>query len=167
MSPAMPDLDLEAAMQTDSFHYSVTDHIARVRFARPATLGSLTFNVYRDLTDLMYRLRFDESVKVVVIEGEGKGFCSGGDVNEIIGELLKRDTKGLLEFTRMTGELIVNMRQLEKPIVSAINGVAAGAGSVLVGACCAGVVCAGVCTAGFCGSRAGATATCGAGRPAG
>ncbi|MBS1904741.1 MAG: enoyl-CoA hydratase family protein [Bacteroidetes bacterium] len=118
-------------MQTDSFHYSVTYHIARVRFARPQTLGSLTFKVYRDLTDLMYRLRFDDSVKVVVIEGEGKGFCSGGDVHEIIGELLKRDTKGLLEFTRMTGELIMNMRQLEKPIISSINGVAAGAGSVI------------------------------------
>lgn len=118
-------------MQTDSFHYNVTDFIARVRFARPQTLGSLTFKVYRDLTDLMYALRCDESVKVVVIEGEGKGFCSGGDVNEIIGELLKRDTKGLLEFTRMTGELIMNMRQLEKPIISSINGVAAGAGSVI------------------------------------
>ena len=118
-------------MNTDSFHYSVTDHIARVRFARPATLGSLTFKVYRDLTDLMYQLRFDDSVKVVVIEGEGKGFCSGGDVNEIIGELLKRDAKGLLDFTRMTGELIVNMRQLEKPIIASINGVAAGAGAVI------------------------------------
>src|SRR5205807_8091722 len=61
----------------------------------------------------------------------GRGFCSGGDVHEIIGELLKRDTKGLLEFTRMTGELIANMRQLEKPIVAAINGIAAGAGAVI------------------------------------
>ncbi|MEI8133671.1 MAG: enoyl-CoA hydratase family protein [bacterium] len=118
-------------MQTDSFNYSVADSIARVRFNRPKTLGSLTFKVYRDLTDLFYQLRFDESVKVVVIEGEGKGFCSGGDVHEIIGELLKRDVKGLLEFTRMTGELIVNMRQLEKPIISSINGIAAGAGAVI------------------------------------
>lgn len=118
-------------MQTDSFDFSVSDFVARIRFARPATLGSLTFKVYRDLTDLMYALRSDESVKVVVIEGQGKGFCSGGDVHEIIGELLKRDTKGLLDFTRMTGELIMNMRQLEKPIISSINGVAAGAGSVI------------------------------------
>src|SRR5690242_5939336 len=118
-------------MQTDSFHYSVTDHIARIRFARPKTLGSLTFKVYRDLTDLLYQLRVDENVKVVVIEGEGKGFCSGGDVHEIIGELRKRDVKGLLEFTRMTGELIVNMRQLEKPIIASVNGIAAGAGAVI------------------------------------
>ncbi len=118
-------------MQTDSFQYSVTDHIARIRFARPKTLNSLTFKVYRDLTDLMYTLRSDDNVKVVVIEGEGKGFCSGGDVHEIIGELLKRDAKGLLDFTRMTGELIVNMRQLEKPIIASVNGIAAGAGAVI------------------------------------
>jgi enoyl-CoA hydratase/carnithine racemase len=118
-------------MQTDSFHYSVADHIARIRFARPKTLGSLTFKVYRDLTDLFYQLKFDADVKVVVIEGEGKGFCSGGDVNEIIGELLTRDVKGLLDFTRMTGELIVNMRQLEKPIIASVNGIAAGAGAVI------------------------------------
>lgn len=118
-------------MQTDSFHYNVTDGIARVRFARPQTLGSLTFKVYRDLTDLMYQLRSDDAVKVVVIEGEGRGFCSGGDVHDIIGDLFKRDVKGLLEFTRMTGELIVNMRQLEKPIIASINGIAAGAGAVI------------------------------------
>jgi enoyl-CoA hydratase/carnithine racemase len=118
-------------MQTDSFSYSVTDFIARVRFARPATLNSLTFKVYRDLTDLMYQLRFDDTVKVIIIEGEGRGFCSGGDVHEIIGELIKRDTKGLLEFTRMTGELITNMRLLEKPIIASVNGIAAGAGAVI------------------------------------
>jgi len=118
-------------MQTDSFHYSLSGGIARVRFARPQTLGSLTFKVYRDLTDLMYQLRFDDTVKVVVIEGEGRGFCSGGDVHEIIGDLFERDVKGLLEFTRMTGELIVNMRQLEKPIIASVNGIAAGAGAVI------------------------------------
>ncbi len=115
----------------DSFHYSVSNGIARVKFARPETLNSLTFKVYRDLTDLFYRLRSDDAVKVVVLEGNGRGFCSGGDVHEIIGELLKRDVKGLLDFTRMSGELIVNMRQLEKPIISAVNGIAAGAGAVI------------------------------------
>ena len=118
-------------MQTDSFHYSVENFIARVKFARPDKLNSLTFKVYRDLTDLMYNIRFDESVRVVVIEGNGRGFCSGGDVHEIIGDLLKRDVKGLLEFTRMTGELVSNMRLLEKPIISSINGIAAGAGAVI------------------------------------
>ena len=115
----------------DSFHYSLTDGIARVKFARPDTLNSLTFKVYRDLADLFFRFRSDDAVKVVVLEGNGRGFCSGGDVHEIIGELLKRDVKGLLEFTRMSGELIVNMRQLEKPIVAAVNGIAAGAGAVI------------------------------------
>ena len=118
-------------MKTDSFHYSEAKGIARVQFARPDTLNSLTLKVYRDLTDLMYSLRFDEAVKVVLIEGNGRGFCSGGDVHEIIGELLKRDVKGLLEFTRMTGELVTNMRLLEKPIISAVNGIAAGAGAVI------------------------------------
>lgn len=118
-------------MQTDSFQYSLENFIARVKFARPDKLNSLTFKVYRDLTDLMYNLRFDESVRVVVIEGNGRGFCSGGDVHEIIGDLLTRDVKGLLEFTRMTGELVTNMRLLEKPIISSINGIAAGAGAVI------------------------------------
>jgi enoyl-CoA hydratase/carnithine racemase len=118
-------------MQTDSFQYSVENFIARVKFNRPDKLNSLTFKVYRDLTDLMYNLRSDESVRVVVIEGNGRGFCSGGDVHEIIGDLLKRDVKGLLEFTRMTGELVTNMRLLEKPIISSINGIAAGAGAVI------------------------------------
>jgi enoyl-CoA hydratase/carnithine racemase len=118
-------------MQTDSFHYSEEAGIARVRFARPDTLNSLTLKVYRDLTDLMYAFRTNDAVKVVVIEGEGKGFCSGGDVHEIIGELFSRDVKGLLEFTRMTGELVMNMRMLEKPIIASINGIAAGAGAVI------------------------------------
>lgn len=115
----------------DSYFYSVSNGIARVKFARPDSLNSLTFQVYRDLTDLFYRLRFDDEVKVIVLEGNGRGFCSGGDVHEIIGDLLKRDVKGLLEFTRMSGELITNMRVLEKPIISAVNGIAAGAGAVI------------------------------------
>jgi len=118
-------------MQTDSFNYSLQEGIARVQFNRPDTLNSLTFKVYRDLTDLMYAFQKMDEVKVVVIEGNGKGFCSGGDVHEIIGELFQRDIKGMLEFTRMTGELVMNMRMLEKPIISSINGIAAGAGAVI------------------------------------
>jgi enoyl-CoA hydratase/carnithine racemase len=70
-------------------------------------------------------------VRVLVLTGRGKGFCSGGDVHEIIGELQKRDVKGMLEFTRMTGAVVRNLRLIEKPVVAAINGIAAGAGSVL------------------------------------
>jgi enoyl-CoA hydratase/carnithine racemase len=118
-------------MKTDSFHYAEEAGIARIQFMRPDTLNSLTLKVYRDLADLMYSFRSNDAVKVIVIEGNGKGFCSGGDVHEIIAELFKRDIKGLLEFTRMTGELVVNMRQLEKPIIASINGIAAGAGAVI------------------------------------
>src|SRR5579862_3963871 len=118
-------------MSQESYYYFVKEGIAHLRFARPETLNSLTFKVYRDLTDLFFRLRTADDVKVVLIEGNGRGFCSGGDVHEIIGELLKRDVKGLLEFTRMSGELIQNMRTLEKPIVAAVNGIAAGAGAVI------------------------------------
>ncbi|HEY3876563.1 MAG TPA: enoyl-CoA hydratase family protein [Candidatus Kapabacteria bacterium] len=115
----------------ESYYYSLVDGIARVKFARPETLNSLTFKVDRDLTDLFYRLRSDDAVKVIVLEGNGRGFCSGGDVHEIIGELVKMDVKGLLDFTRMSGELITNMRQIEKPIIAAVNGIAAGAGAVM------------------------------------
>jgi len=118
-------------MKTDSFHYAEEAGIARIQFMRPDTLNSLTLKVYRDLADLMYSFRSNDAVKVIVIEGNGKGFCSGGDVHEIIAELFKRDIKGLIEFTRMTGELVVNMRQLEKPIIASINGIAAGAGAVI------------------------------------
>jgi enoyl-CoA hydratase/carnithine racemase len=70
-------------------------------------------------------------VRVLVLTGTGKGFCSGGDVHEIIGELVKRDVKGMLEFTRMTGAVVRNLRLLDKPVIAAINGIAAGAGAVL------------------------------------
>lgn len=113
------------------FLYHVHDHIATITLNRPEVLNALTLDIYAQLRDLMETLRYDESVKVVVITGEGKGFCSGGDVETIIGELLKRDTRAHLEFTRMTGALVQNMRLLDKPIISAINGIAAGAGAVI------------------------------------
>lgn len=113
------------------FLYEVRDGIARLTLNRPKVLNALTFDVYAQLRDLLEALRYDEAVKVLVLTGEGRGFCSGGDVHEIIGELLKRDVKGHLEFTRMTGTVVRNMRLLEKPIIAAVNGMAAGAGAVL------------------------------------
>ncbi len=113
------------------FLYEVRDGIARLTLNRPKVLNALTFDVYAQLRDLLEALRYDETVKVLVLTGEGRGFCSGGDVHEIIGELLKRDVKGHLEFTRMTGTVVRNMRLLEKPIIAAVNGMAAGAGAVL------------------------------------
>lgn len=114
-----------------TFQYDVRDGIGTVTFTRPDTLNSLTFGVYAELERLVWACQADEAVRVLVLTGTGKGFCSGGDVHEIIGELVKRDVKGMLEFTRMTGAVVRNLRLLEKPVVAAVNGIAAGAGAVL------------------------------------
>jgi enoyl-CoA hydratase/carnithine racemase len=113
------------------FEYRIDDGIATVTFARPDTLNSLTFEVYAELERLAIECQSDDAVRVLVLTGSGKGFCSGGDVHEIIGELGKRDVKGMLQFTRMTGAVVRNLRLLEKPVVASVNGVAAGAGAVL------------------------------------
>lgn len=113
------------------FLYEVNDGVATVTFNRPEVLNALTFEVYAQFRDLLEALRYDEAVKVLVLTGQGRSFCSGGDVHEIIGELLKRDVKDHLEFTRMTGAVIQNMRLLDKPIIAALNGTTAGAGAVI------------------------------------
>jgi enoyl-CoA hydratase/carnithine racemase len=113
------------------FLYDVQDGIATITLNRPDKLNALTFDIYAQLRDLMVELRRDEAVKVVIITGAGKAFCAGGDVHEIIGALLDRDMRAHLEFARMTGALIQNMRLLEKPIIAAVNGMAAGAGAVI------------------------------------
>ena len=117
-------------MQYD-FGYSVQDGIATITFNRPDVLNALTLDIYGQVRDLLEDLRYDDSVKVLVITGEGRGFCSGGDVHEIIGALLEQDMRAHLEFTRMTGALVGNMRLLDKPIIAAVNGTAAGAGAVI------------------------------------
>ena len=114
-----------------TFRFAVTERIATISLDRPERLNALTFQVYRELTDCFYDLRFRQDVAAVVIGGEGRGFCAGGDVYEIIGALQNLPMKEVLEFTRMTGELIRNMRELDRPIVAAVNGVAAGAGAVI------------------------------------
>lgn len=113
------------------FRFEVDDGVATVTFDRPIKLNALTFEVYADFRDLLAELEHREDVKVLVITGSGDGFCSGGDVEEIIGRLLEMDTRGLLEFTRMTGAVVERMRRLPMPIVASVNGVAAGAGSVI------------------------------------
>ena len=113
------------------FDFDLADGVATVTFNRPERLNALTFAVYADLRDLVTELPHRDDVSVLVITGQGKGFCSGGDVDEIIGELLKMDARSLLDFTRMTGAVVEAMRQLPMPIVAAVNGVAAGAGSVI------------------------------------
>ena len=109
-----------------SFRFEVKDRVGVITFTRPDTLNALTFEVYAELERLALECQSDESVRVLVLTGAGKGFCSGGDVHEIIGELFKRDVKGVLQFTRMTGAVVRNLRLLEKPVVASINGIAAG-----------------------------------------
>jgi enoyl-CoA hydratase/carnithine racemase len=118
-----------------SFLYDEGDGIARITFNRPERLNSLTFQIYRELTEAFSQLERRREVRVVVITGSGRGFCSGGDVNDIIGELFSRDMVGLLEFTQMTCELIKNIRGLKKPVIAALNGTVAGAGAVIALAC--------------------------------
>jgi enoyl-CoA hydratase/carnithine racemase len=113
------------------FGYAVSDGVATITFDRPAVLNALTFTIYAQLRDLFAALRTDDAVRVVVLTGAGKAFCSGGDVQEIIGALFERDMKGHLEFTRMTGAVVQNMRTLDKPIIAALNGTTAGAGAVI------------------------------------
>src|SRR5262245_44149027 len=100
-----------------SFLYEERDGVAHITLNRPDKLNSLTFDIYRELTDTFAALQHRKEVRVVVITGSGRGFCSGGDVNDIIGELFARDMQGLLEFTRMTCELIKNIRALLKPVI--------------------------------------------------
>jgi enoyl-CoA hydratase/carnithine racemase len=108
-----------------------TDGVAVLTFDRPETLNSLTFAIYGQLERLFRDLDDDETVKAVVLTGHGRGFCSGGSVEEIIGPLLETELDGTLAFTRMTGAVVRNMLRLQKPIIAAINGIAAGAGAVL------------------------------------
>ena len=115
----------------EHFDLQVDDGIATLTFARPDRLNALTFDVYADLRDLLTELPHREDVKVLVIAGTGRGFCSGGDVHDIIGALQQMQTKELLDFTRMTGAVVQGLRDVPQPVISAINGVAAGAGAVI------------------------------------
>jgi enoyl-CoA hydratase/carnithine racemase len=113
------------------FDFGVSDGIAHLTFNRPDKLNALTFETYADLRDLLAELPHRGDARVLTITGEGRGFCSGGDVEEIIGELQKLGTVGLLEFTRMTGAVVKALRECPLPVVAAVNGIAAGAGSVI------------------------------------
>lgn len=122
----------ELTREWQHFDFAIDARIATVRLRRPDKLNALTFDVYADLRDLFRELPLHgDAVRVVVLEGEGRGFCSGGDVHAIIGELVDMDEKGRHEFTRMTCEVIQAMRACPLPIVASIQGIAAGAGSVL------------------------------------
>ena len=113
------------------FDLRVADGVATLTLNRPEKLNALTFDVYADLRDLLAELPHRGDARVLVITGTGRGFCSGGDVEEIIGELQRMEAAQLLEFTRMTGAVVKALRECPLPVIAAVNGVAAGAGSVI------------------------------------
>jgi enoyl-CoA hydratase/carnithine racemase len=113
------------------FDFNVAGGVATLTLARPEKLGALTFDVYADLRDLLTELPHRGDARVLVITGSGRGFCSGGDVVEIIGALQSMGTGDLLEFTRMTGSVVRALRECPLPVIAAVNGIAAGAGAVI------------------------------------
>ena len=119
----------------EHFDLDISDGVATVRLSRPDKLNALTFDTYADLRDLLGELPHRGNVRVLVVTGSGRAFCSGGDVDEIIGELQEMGAAELLEFTRMTGAVTKALRECPLPVIAAVNGVAAGAGAVVALAC--------------------------------
>jgi enoyl-CoA hydratase/carnithine racemase len=115
-----------------SIVFENSDGIGTIRLNDPERLNALTFESYGELERIMLDLAQEKAVKVIVLTGTGKGFCSGGSVDNIIGPLLKMKGDELYNFTRMTCNVVKNMRNLKKPIIAAVNGIAAGAGAMLM-----------------------------------
>ena len=124
-------------IEPESFLYrhDADTGVATVTLDRPDRLNALTFQVYDELAETFRALDREPGVRAVLLTGSGRAFCSGGDVEEIIGALFGRDYRGLLEFTRTTGDLILAMLRCRRPIVGALNGLVAGAGAVIAAAC--------------------------------
>jgi enoyl-CoA hydratase/carnithine racemase len=118
-------------LQPTTFLYEQANGVATVTLNRPERLNALTFEIYRELTDTFAALREEKDVRVVIITGAGRAFCSGGDVHDIIGELFQQNMEGLLKFTRMTCELVANIKLLPKPVIASLNGTTAGAGACI------------------------------------
>ena len=120
-----------------SFRYALdaATGVATVTLDRPERLNALTFEIYDELRQTFRALSNENGVRAIVVTGSGKAFCSGGDVHDIIGALFARDHQGLLDFTRMTCDLVLAIRQCRQPVVAALNGTTAGAGAVIAAAC--------------------------------
>ena len=130
-NPMHSQFDRLAAYQAQHFAYAFDDGVATLTLNRPERKNPLTFASYAELRDLFRTLNSALDVKVVVLTGAGGNFCSGGDVHEIIGPLTKMTMPEMLEFTRMTGDLIKSMRLCPQPIIAAIDGICAGAGAMM------------------------------------
>jgi enoyl-CoA hydratase/carnithine racemase len=121
--------------QPTSFSLVHDNGVVVITLDRPKRLNALTFEIYRELAETFEQLDRHDDVRAIVITGRGRGFCSGGDQDDIIKHLLGQDTPSLVQFTRATGRLIAAMRACRRPIVGAINGIAVGAGAVIACAC--------------------------------
>jgi enoyl-CoA hydratase/carnithine racemase len=117
------------------YQHDPVSGVATVTLNRPDRLNALTFDVYDELRRTFRELSVLDGVRVVILTGTGKAFCSGGDVHDIIGPLTSRDYRGLLEFTRMTCDLVLSIRSCRRPVIAALNGTVAGAGAVIAAAC--------------------------------
>src|SRR5687768_4675725 len=118
-------------LEPSHFLWSFDGDVATVTLNRPEKKNPLTFDSYAELRDLFFELEHTPAVKCLVITGAGGNFCSGGDVHEIIGPLTRMDDSGLIQFTRMTGDLVRAMRACPQPIVAAVEGICAGAGAII------------------------------------
>lgn len=118
-----------------AYDFDAQDGVATVTLNRPERLNALTFDIYAELTQTFQALSSEPGVRAVILTGTGKAFCSGGDVHDIIGPLTSRDFRGLLDFTRMTCELVFSIRACRRPVIAALNGTVAGAGAVIAAAC--------------------------------
>ncbi len=134
-NPMRGQFEAKAGYAARHFSWSFEAGVGTLTLNRPERKNPLTFDSYAELRDLFQALKFANDVKVVVVTGAGGNFCSGGDVHEIIGPLTKMTMPELLEFTRMTGDLIKTLRNCPQPIIGAIDGICAGAGAMMALAC--------------------------------
>ena len=134
-SPMRAQFEPKAGYQAEHFSWAFEAGVGTVTLNRPERKNPLTFDSYAELRDLFRALGFATDVKAIVVPGAGGNFCSGGDVHEIIGPLTQMKMPELLEFTRMTGDLVKAIRHCPQPIVGAIDGVCAGAGAMIALAC--------------------------------
>ncbi len=115
----------------ENFLWRIERKVGVITLNRPDRKNPLTFESYAELRDLFRALSAEGAVRAIVITGAGGNFCSGGDVHEIIGPMTRRDAQGLLNFTRLTGDLVMSMRQCPQPVIAAVDGTCAGAGAIV------------------------------------